>query len=112
MPASWPTSPAACVIVAPALREQVAQRRSAIVTDDPYLYFARLTQWWASRSRPAPDAGVHPSAVIEAGARIDASASVGATGVRGRGRARSAVTPWSPRNAMSLPMPWWVTTRG
>jgi UDP-3-O-[3-hydroxymyristoyl] glucosamine N-acyltransferase len=78
-------SSAGCVIVAPALREQVSQRRSAIVTDDPYLYFARLTQWWVARNRPAPAAGVHPSAVIEAGARIDASASIGALAYVGAG---------------------------
>ena len=72
------TSSAACVIVAPALREQALARGAAIVTPDPYLYFARLTQWWAARTRHAPVAGVHPGAVVEPGARIDASASVGA----------------------------------
>ena len=35
-------SQAACVIVAPAFEALVRQGRSAIVTDDPYLYFARL----------------------------------------------------------------------
>ncbi len=78
-------SSAGCVIVAPALREQVAQRRSAIITDDPYLYYARLTQWWAARNRAAPLAGVHPSAVVEAGAHIDASASIGALAYVGAG---------------------------
>ena len=78
-------SPVGCVIVGPALREQVVQRRSAIVTADPYLYYARLTQWWAARHRSAPAAGVHPSAVIEAGARIDASARVGALAFVGAG---------------------------
>ena len=68
---------AACVIVAPDLRELACARGAAIVTPDPYLYFARLSQWWAARQRRAPAAGVHPSAVIEPGALLHASASVG-----------------------------------
>ena len=72
---------AGCVIVGPALRETAAQRGVAIVTPDPYLYFAKLTQWWAARTRiPAP-AGVHASAVVDASARIAASASIGALAV-------------------------------
>jgi len=71
-------SSAACVIVAPAMREAALVRGATIVTDDPYLYFARLTQWWAARTRRPPVLGVHASAVIEPGARIHASASVGA----------------------------------
>jgi UDP-3-O-[3-hydroxymyristoyl] glucosamine N-acyltransferase len=69
---------AACVIVAPAQQDAAIARGAAIVTSDPYLYFARLTQWWAARRRRAPVVGVHPSAVVEPGALIDASASVGA----------------------------------
>jgi UDP-3-O-[3-hydroxymyristoyl] glucosamine N-acyltransferase len=69
---------AACVIVAPAQREAAVARGAAIVTADPYLYLARLTQWWAARRNVPPVAGVHPSAVVEPGARIDPSAQVGA----------------------------------
>ena len=48
-------SHAGCVIVGPALRDAAAARGAAIVADDPYLYYARLTQWWAARTRaPAP----------------------------------------------------------
>ena len=72
------TTEAACVIVAPALREAALARGAAIVADDPYLYFARLTQWWAARQRSVPVAGIHPSAVIEPGALIDPTASIGA----------------------------------
>jgi UDP-3-O-[3-hydroxymyristoyl] glucosamine N-acyltransferase len=71
-------SAAGCVIVAPALREAAAARGAAIVCADPYLAFARLTQWWAAQSRRPAVVGVHPSAVVEAGAFIAASASVGA----------------------------------
>ncbi len=72
---------AGCVIVGPPLREAASQRGPAIVTPDPYLYFARLTQWWARRTRVAPAPGVHASAVVDPSARIAASASIGALSV-------------------------------
>lgn len=68
---------AACVIVGPALRDDAVARGAAIVTDDPYLYFARLTQWWVQRVRPRPAAGVHPSAVVDASAQIGQGVSIG-----------------------------------
>ena len=74
-------SQAGCVIVAPAMRDAAAARGTAIVVDDPYLGFARLTQWWARRTRAAPVPGVHPSAVVDASAVIGAGASVGALAV-------------------------------
>ena len=68
---------AGCVIVAPALRDAASARGAALVAADPYLYYARLTQWWARRRR-APDVpGIHASALIDASARVAASASLG-----------------------------------
>jgi len=78
-------SKAACVIVAPALRDAALARGAAIVTPDPYLYFARLTQWWAQRVRKPAPAGVHPAAVVEEGATVDPSASIGALAFVGAG---------------------------
>jgi UDP-3-O-[3-hydroxymyristoyl] glucosamine N-acyltransferase len=78
-------SAAGCVIVGPALREAVALRPSAIVSGDPYLYYARLTQWWAARTRKTFAAGVHPSAVVEPGARVHVQASIGALAYVGEG---------------------------
>ena len=72
---------AACVIVGPDMRDAAVARGAALVAPDPYLHFARLTQWWAARTRAAPAPGVHPSAVVDRAARIDASASVGALAV-------------------------------
>jgi len=74
-----------CVIVGPDLREAAAARPSAIVTADPYLYYARLTQWWALRMRKPFVAGVHPSAVVEPGAQVHAQASIGALAYVGAG---------------------------
>jgi len=68
---------AGCVIVAPAMRDAAAARGAVIVLDDPYLGFARLTQWWAARTRvPAPP-GIHPSAVVDPGAVLGEGVSVG-----------------------------------
>ncbi len=78
-------SAAGCVIVGPGQREAVVTRPSAIVSADPYLYYARLTQWWVVRTRRPAVAGVHPSAVIEPGARIHAEASIGALSHVGEG---------------------------
>ena len=71
------TSAAACVIVAPAFADLAAARGAAIVTPDPYLYFARLTQWWAARVRPMSAARVHPSAVIDVTALIGEDVDIG-----------------------------------
>ncbi|MES1164021.1 MAG: LpxD N-terminal domain-containing protein, partial [Rhizobacter sp.] len=68
---------AGCVIVAPELREAAVARGAAIVTPDPYLYYARLTQWWAARTRPIRASGVHASAVVDPSARIGAGATIG-----------------------------------
>jgi UDP-3-O-[3-hydroxymyristoyl] glucosamine N-acyltransferase len=47
---------------------------AAIVTAQPYLYFARVSQWLAEGRLPAP--GIHPSAVVES--PLPSSVSVGA----------------------------------
>ncbi len=78
-------SAAACVIVAPAQQDLAMARGAAIVTPDPYLYFARLTQWWAARTRAAAACGVHASAVVEPGAVVHASAAIGAMAYLGAG---------------------------
>jgi len=74
-------SRAGCVIVAPAFRDAAAVRGAAIVTPDPYLYFARLTQWWAERTRPRQVPAVHSTAAVDATARIGARVAVGAFAV-------------------------------
>jgi len=70
-------SQAGCVIVAPAARDAAVARGAALVVDDPYLAFARLTQWWAQHTRPLPPAGVHASAVVDPSAMLGAGVSVG-----------------------------------
>ena len=98
---------AGCVIVAPALADAARQRGQGgqggqsggdcIVTDDPHLYFARLTQLWRRAHGGGAVPGVHPSAVVELGAQIDPSASVGALCFVGRGARIGAGTVLKPR---------------
>lgn len=73
-----PANRAACVIVSPEMREAAARRGPAIITADPYLYYARLTQWWSARTRVRESFGVHPSAIVDPSARIASSATIGA----------------------------------
>ncbi len=71
---------AGCVIVAPAQADEARARPNGgavIATPDPYLYFARLTQFWALRTRPPVAPGVHPSAVVDPSARVHPAASIG-----------------------------------
>ena len=84
------TTRAGCVIVAPAWRDEVPAGTASIATADPYLYFARLTQWWAARERPDEPRGVHPSAVLEPGCSVHPDASVGALAFVGAGAAIAA----------------------
>jgi UDP-3-O-[3-hydroxymyristoyl] glucosamine N-acyltransferase len=83
---------AGCVIVAPALRDEAAARGAAIVTPDPYLYYARLTQWWVERVRPVTPPGIHPSATVDVSAVVDPTASVGAGASIGPGASVGAHT--------------------
>jgi UDP-3-O-[3-hydroxymyristoyl] glucosamine N-acyltransferase len=76
---------AACVIVRAEQRAAATARGAAIVTPDPYLYFARLTQWWAARTRQRPPAGIHALALVEPGAVIHPSASIAAMAHIGAG---------------------------
>ena len=70
-------SRAGCVIVSPALADQAQARPAVIVTPDPYLYFARLTQWWATRVRPAAAPSIHPAAVVDPSALVAAGVTIG-----------------------------------
>jgi UDP-3-O-[3-hydroxymyristoyl] glucosamine N-acyltransferase len=69
---------AIALIVPPALQSAASARGPCIVTDDPYLYFARLTQWWRAAHDAAPVPGIHPKAFVHPSAVISQSAVVGA----------------------------------
>ena len=71
-------SAAACVVLAPSAREAGARRGSCIVSDDPYHYFALVTQLWKQHHFPAPAPYIHPSAFIDSSATLAPGVSVGA----------------------------------
>ena len=79
------TSLAGCVIVAPSFESAVADRRAAIVADDPYLYFARLTRLWKREHQQASTWRIHPSAVVDPQATIADDAVIGPLCVIERG---------------------------
>jgi UDP-3-O-[3-hydroxymyristoyl] glucosamine N-acyltransferase len=60
------------------MREVAVTRGACIVSPDPYLYFARVTQWWRQRLPHALGPRVHASAVISPSAQVHASAEIGA----------------------------------
>jgi UDP-3-O-[3-hydroxymyristoyl] glucosamine N-acyltransferase len=75
------TTHAACVIVAPQFADASNQRFASIVADDPYLYFAKLTQWWKKKSieksGELSKPQIHPSCVIGQDVQIAADAKIG-----------------------------------
>lgn len=78
------TTRAAAVIMAPPVAEGLT---GAILTPQPYLYYARVAQWLNPPPPPAP--GIHTNAVVEgevaASASIGPNAWIGAGAVIGEG---------------------------
>ncbi len=84
------TTRAAAVILAPGHEASLP----CLVSDNPYLAFARAVALLRPPGRPAP--GVHPSAVVDPTAVLSTDAHVGALAVVGRGvrlGARSVLHP-------------------
>lgn len=71
-------SKAGCVVVAPSARASALNRGSCIVVDDPYHYFALITQLWKRQHFPAPMPHIHPSAFIDPDATLGKGVSIGA----------------------------------
>jgi UDP-3-O-[3-hydroxymyristoyl] glucosamine N-acyltransferase len=78
-------SRAGCVIVGPQMLAEAQARGACIVADNPYLYYARVTQLWRrARQRPA-GRSIHPSAVVDPEAVVDPTALIGPLCVVERG---------------------------
>jgi UDP-3-O-[3-hydroxymyristoyl] glucosamine N-acyltransferase len=78
-------SAAGCVIVAPAFEALAHVGRAVIVTDDPYLYFARLTRLWKQSLGAHQGPRIHPSAVVHPQADVAEDATIGPLCVLERG---------------------------
>ncbi|WP_341236362.1 UDP-3-O-(3-hydroxymyristoyl)glucosamine N-acyltransferase [uncultured Limnobacter sp.] len=67
------------------LEESAAHAPSSVawLVNDPYLYYAKLQQWWVACSEFKPQAGIHPRAVVDPTATIAPSAMVAANCVIG-----------------------------
>jgi UDP-3-O-[3-hydroxymyristoyl] glucosamine N-acyltransferase len=63
--------------------QQGATKLPRILCDDPYVYYARAAQLLNPEERPAP--GIHPQAVVEAGAQVPESVALGPFCHVGRG---------------------------
>jgi UDP-3-O-[3-hydroxymyristoyl] glucosamine N-acyltransferase len=90
-------SQAACVIVTPQFTPLAISRGACIETEDPYHYFARLTQFWKKRNTQPIRARIHPSAVIDPEAFIADSAIIGPLCVVERGAKVGAHTELKSR---------------
>ena len=71
-------SAAGAMLVAPALAASVPAGAARIVVADPYVAYARVSQWFESLLAGAPPpAAVHPAAHVDPAARLGAGVSVG-----------------------------------
>jgi len=75
-----------------AFEAQACEQHAVIVTDDPYLYFARLTRWWKAQHQKQMVQRIHSSAVIDPDARIADDAVIGPLCVIERGAVIGAGT--------------------
>ena len=93
---------AACVIVGESAREQAVARGATIVTKDPYLYYAKLSQIWKKKQTVGHIAsGVHPQAYVHPNAIIHPTASIGAFSVVEEGASIGAFTVLKSRVTVS-----------
>ena len=76
-----------CVVIAAPMLDTVLARpgTTAIVTGQPHLYFARLTQLWRREHLDRTAPRIHPSAVVDPCASVDPDAFIGALCVVERG---------------------------
>ena len=78
-------SHAACVIVTAPFKELALTRGACIVTEDPYHYFAKLTQFWKKQTAHVVRSRIHPSAVVDPEALVADTAIIGPLCVVERG---------------------------
>ena len=72
------TTQAGCVIVSPEMQSLVRTGTACIVSPNPYLYFAKVTQLWRQQQVAEDDEPlVHPSSVVHPKAVVHPTARIG-----------------------------------
>ena len=71
------SSRAACVVVSTQIKDEALKRGSTVVVEDAYVYWAKLTQYWASLISRDDEPLIHPSAFVHSSAKIDPTARIG-----------------------------------
>ena len=71
------SSLAGAVILSPELEQAAGARKASILTDNPYLYFSRLTRLWRQHHPLPSRTHIHPTAVVDPLATIAADAVIG-----------------------------------
>ena len=72
------TTQAGCVIVSPEMQSLVRAGSACIVSPNPYLYFAKVTQLWRQQQVAEDDEPlVHPSSVVHPKAVVHPTARIG-----------------------------------
>jgi UDP-3-O-[3-hydroxymyristoyl] glucosamine N-acyltransferase len=95
------TTRAGCVIVSSQMQAAAQARGACIVAENPYLYFARVTQLWRRAQQQSAGPRIHPSAVVDPDAHIDPSAQIGPLCVVERGARIGAQTVLKSRVTVS-----------
>ena len=83
--AKLPLTRAGCVVVGPAAEAAATLRGTCIVVDDPYRYFARVTQIWKQHHSVDAPAAIHPSAYVDPLASVAPGVSIAAFACIGPG---------------------------
>ena len=83
--AKLPLTQAGCVVVGPEAEAAATQRGACIVVDDPYRYFARVTQIWKHHHSVDAPAAIHPAAYVDPTASVAAGVSIAAFSCVGPG---------------------------
>lgn len=69
----------------------------AVVVKDPYLAYAKVSQWWSAQRGDRPQPGIHPLAYIAATAKVSPTAVIGAFAYVGERAVIEAGTWLHPR---------------
>ncbi len=71
------SSLAGCVVIGNSHEAAAKHRGAYILCDNPYVYWAKVTQLWAEQFKTKTESNIHPSAVVDPNAEVDATAIIG-----------------------------------